>query len=206
MLEVTRRHLSIQYEVNFLTQHWPWLDPLKPSLGEHTIDHPLMTYIRDPWEGKLKLGGLQGERPSYIITWWLSWKPCRCFVALGKMGTEICFSCTTLNAKYQSHYYCKVTLQSFQQMTDIRKLRRACWTSWQMKKLLFCVGPTGFGNRCTSCIIVAMAQKCNQDQQSQEPHDCLEMWQHRNYFLKPTATLWQASDIGSSFSPLRVRG
>lgn len=70
-----------------------------------------------------------------------------------------------------------------------------------------CVGPTGFWQQSSWCVIVAVAKKCTRDWQSQEPHDYTEMWQHRNYFLKPTASLWQASNIRYSFSPLLgIRG
>lgn len=96
----------------------------------------------------------------------------------------------------------QVSLHSFQKMTDILKFRRRCWISWQMKKLLFCVGPTGFWQRIHLMCNCGSGQKMHPDYQSQELHDCLEMWQRRHYFLKPTGTLWQALQVEYSFSPL----
>lgn len=122
-----------------------------------------------------------------------------------KMGKRICCSDMAVSAKYESHCYCK----------SPSSLSRKWLTFWGLgggvgfparrrsrcSVIILRVGPTGFGQQMHLMCNCGSGQKCNQDWQPQGPHDYLEMWQHKNYFLKPTASLWQVSNVGCSCSP-----
>lgn len=142
--------------------------------------------------------------------WWLALKTCRCFIAWGEMKKKVCSSPVILNAKYESYCY-------DESPSSLSRKWLTFWGSgggvgfpggWRSccSVIVLVWAQTDFGSSYVWCVIVAVAKKCNQGWQSQAPHDSLELWQHRNYILKPTACVWQTSDIGYSFSPLlRVR-